>query len=99
MVGHITEAVASGDPRPKEDVKITFSICPDKPFTTDADGILRGRMTKNVAITFTAEHPDDIPSTYGQFSIARDTFEGAALVVPKLFQSVVAPTSVPTRRS
>jgi len=97
VIGHVTEAVASGDPRPKEDVKITFSICPDKPFTTDADGTIHGKMTKNVAITLTAEHPDDIPSTYGEFTIAADTFEGSIGVVPKLFQSVVAPDFGPDK--
>lgn len=97
VIGHINEAVAAGDPRPKEDVKVTFSICPDKPFTTDADGTIRGRMTKNVPISFTADHPDDIPTKYAEFTVTRDLFEGSVLVVPKLFQSVVAPDFGPEK--
>jgi hypothetical protein len=93
----VSETVASGDPRTKEDVTVTFSLCPDKPFTTDANGTIRGRMTKDVPITFTAVHPDDIPSTYGEFKIAGDTFEGSVVVVPKLFQSVVAPDFGPDK--
>lgn len=97
VIGHVNEAVASGDPRAKEDVTVTFSICPDKPFTTDANGTIRGRMTKDVPIVTTAVHPDDIPSTYAEFKITGATFEGSVGVVPKLFQSIVAPDFGPDK--
>jgi hypothetical protein len=97
LIGHAYEAVASGDPRTKEDVTVTFSICPDKQFTTDANGTIRGRMTRGVPIVATAVHPDDIPATYGEFKIVDATFEGSVGLVPKLFQSVVAPDFGPDK--
>src|SRR4051812_9392421 len=86
VIGHVSELAASGDPRPKEDVKVTFSICPDKSFTSDATGTITGNVTKGTPMTFTAEHPDDIPSIYAEWKVDAD-FEGSIQVVPKLFQS------------
>ena len=90
ILGHVAEATASGTSRPKEDVVITFDVCADKKFTSDADGNVTANMTKGLAGPFRAEHPDDIPSYYGEWATSTD-FEGTIGVVPKLFQGIVAP--------
>ena len=96
LTGHVLEATASGTGRSKEGVVITFDVCSDKPFTSDADGTLRGNMTKGLLGAFRAEHPDDIPSYYGEWKTDAD-FEGTVQDVPKLFQGIVAPDFTPDK--
>jgi hypothetical protein len=96
LTGHVVEATATGVSRPKEDVVVTFDVCPDKPFKSDADGTLTGMMTKGLKGAFKAEHPDDIPSYYGEWG-TDENFDGTIQVVPKLFQGIVAPDFTPDK--
>jgi hypothetical protein len=96
VTARVVEATASGTPRAKEDVVVTFAICPEKSFKSDADGIVRGNITKGLAGQFRAEHPDDVPALFGEWKTDGD-FDGSISVVPKLFQSIIAPDWTPDK--
>jgi len=96
VTGRVVEATASGTARPKEDVVMTFAICPEKSFKSDSDGIVRASITKGLAGQFRAEHPDELPGIFGEWKTDRD-FDGTVTVVPRLFQSIIAPDWTPDK--
>jgi hypothetical protein len=94
LTGTVLEASLSGAATPKEGVTITLSMCPDRSFTTDAQGVAVVNVTKSTPTLLRLEHPDDIPAYLGEWMTDVD-FVGSAQIVPKVFESVVAPTLGP----
>jgi hypothetical protein len=96
LTGHVNELTASGEGRPKEGVVVTFDVCPDKQFTSDADGNLIGNMTKGLKGAFKAEHQDIVSAYFGEWGTDAD-FDGTVQVIPKLFQGIIAPDFTPDK--
>jgi len=90
-VGTIYEFSATPPNKTKEGAVVTFTeLCPEKSFTSGADGTLTVDFTKGKPTRFKVEDPSDVPTFFGEFQADAD-FVGTALIVPKLFQGVIAP--------
>src|SRR5262249_7207015 len=92
LTGNVLIAQAAGAPsKPKEDVAISFDLCPEKSFKTNAEGKAIVNVTKNTNVIIRLEADDIVPTQLAAFRMDRDEFEGTAHVAPKIFRSVIAP--------
>jgi hypothetical protein len=96
VTGNVNEVTTDGTPHPKEGVEATFFQCPDKKFTSDALGQVHFNLTKGALGAIRLENPDDIPEYLGEWGTSAD-FVGTVEIVPKIFQSVIAPDFTPDK--